>query len=62
MKYLAKIIILYGFSVGTLFSNSGETGEIVELMPYLKNKGTLQIAIVGQKNSRDQLRPRESNF
>ena len=34
-----------------LFSNSGETGEIVELMPYLKNKGTLQIAIVGQKNS-----------
>ena len=34
-----------------LFSNSGETAEIVELIPYLKNKGTLQIAIVGQVNS-----------
>lgn len=34
-----------------LLSNSGETGELLEVMPHLIRRGTGQIAIVGRANS-----------
>ena len=34
-----------------LLSNSGETKELIDLIPHLKNKGSRQIAILGRVNS-----------
>ena len=31
-----------------LISNSGETKELVQLIPYLKSKGSIQLGIVGK--------------
>ena len=32
-------------------SNSGETNELIQLLPHLKNKGSIQIGILGKKDS-----------
>ena len=34
-----------------LISNSGETSELIQLLPHLRNKGSIQIGIIGKKNS-----------
>ena len=34
-----------------LISNSGETEELLEILPHLKKRGTCQIALVGRMNS-----------
>ena len=34
-----------------LLSNSGETNELIELLPHLKNKGSIQMSILGRTNS-----------
>ena len=34
-----------------LLSNSGETEELIQLLPHLKNKGSIQIGILGNLNS-----------
>ena len=34
-----------------LISNSGETQELIQLIPHLKNKGSVQIGILGNLNS-----------
>ena len=34
-----------------LLSNSGETQELIQLIPHLKNKGSVQIGILGNLNS-----------
>ena len=34
-----------------IISNSGETKELVQLIPYLKNKGAKQLGILGKINS-----------
>ena len=34
-----------------LISNSGETQELIDLIPYLKNKGSIQFGILGKTNS-----------
>tara|TARA_B100000242_G_scaffold286147_1_gene251419 strand:- start:403 stop:1116 length:714 start_codon:yes stop_codon:yes gene_type:complete len=34
-----------------LLSNSGETNELIELLPHLKNKGSKQMSILGRTNS-----------
>ena len=34
-----------------LISNSGETQELIQLIPYLRNKGSIQIGILGKINS-----------
>ena len=34
-----------------LLSNSGETQELIQLIPYLKNKGATQVWIIGKTNS-----------
>ncbi len=34
-----------------LISNSGETNELIQLLPHLRNKGSIQIGILGKKDS-----------
>ena len=34
-----------------LISNSGETKELIQLLPHLRNKGSIQIGIIGKKDS-----------
>ncbi|KZR63804.1 MULTISPECIES: KpsF/GutQ family sugar-phosphate isomerase [Prochlorococcus] len=34
-----------------MLSNSGETAELLEIMPHLKRRGTSRIALVGRRNS-----------
>ena len=34
-----------------MLSNSGETGEIIEILPHLKRRGTSRIALVGRAES-----------
>ena len=34
-----------------LLSNSGETQELIQLLPHLKSKGSVQIGILGNLNS-----------
>jgi len=43
--------ILHSSDVVVILSNSGETDEILGMLPYLKNRGVPLIAIVGNVNS-----------
>ena len=43
--------ILHSSDVAVILSNSGETDEILGMLPYLKNRGVPLIAIVGNVNS-----------
>lgn len=43
--------IVNSADVVVVLSNSGETDEIVEMLPYLKNRGVPIIAVVGNLNS-----------
>ena len=37
--------------VALLLSNSGETDELLAILPYLKRRGTARMALVGRVNS-----------
>lgn len=43
--------IVQGDDVVMVLSNSGETDELVAMLPYLKNRGVPMVAIVGNLNS-----------
>lgn len=43
--------IVHKGDICILISNSGETRELIELLPYLKDKGSIQLGILGKRNS-----------